>query len=100
MTSTQAHGGAARAAKLSPARRTAIAAKAAQARWARPLRPASKMDVARVEVALDVLRGALFQLTEAGCPKAAAKVRQAITSTDGALRHARRRLAAQETNRG
>lgn len=42
--------------------------------------------------ALVYLRRARNDLRAAGCPKAAAAVRRAVKSTEGALRHAQRRL--------
>ncbi len=94
--SDQSKGGYARAAKLSPERRIEIATKASHARG-RQIKPAGPLDIKRVELACQALRVALQQLSIAGCDKSAAKVRLAITSTDGALRHVQRRASAQET---
>lgn len=96
MMSDQSKGGYARAAKLSPERRIEIATKASHARG-RQLKPTNPGDVHRVQTAVIGLRIALRMLTAAGCEKSAAKVRLAITSTDGALRHVQRRASAQET---
>lgn len=97
--SIQSKGGRARAAKLTPAQRSAIAASGARARWrpvakGKALKPATMADVYRVELAVIALRTALKMLTTAGCEKSAEKVRKAITSTDGALRHVQRRARA------
>lgn len=62
----------------------------------RRLTPATAVDVLLVEAALFHLRRARRDLRLAGCPQAAAKVARAIKSTEGALRHAHRRVAETE----
>lgn len=61
---------------------------------ARKLRPADQASVYCVNIAAKLLRDALEMLKVADCPRAAEKVRRALKSTDGARRHANRRLAA------
>lgn len=91
----QSRGGKSRAAKLSAERRVEIASGAAQARWGRrPLKPANAADVLRVEAALVALQAALRLLVAGGSDKTAVRVRSAIKSCDGALRHVRRRAGA------
>lgn len=46
--------------------------------------------IEEIEIAEAKLRSALQMLKRAGCPKSADKVRSAIKSVDGALRHAKR----------
>ena len=60
----------------------------------RPLKPARPGAEARVHSALKQLRDVRDTLTAEGCSQAAAKVRAAITSTGGALRHMERRTVA------
>lgn len=60
----------------------------------RKLSPASPGDQAAVERALQLLRDARILLASANAPRSAERVRLAITSTGGALRHVRRRRAA------
>ena len=57
----------------------------------RRLKPASVTDVDDVREALQYLRMARDFLKSAGCPNALDRVRLAITSAGGALRHAERR---------
>lgn len=57
----------------------------------RPLKPANAQTVALVESALQDLRNARDKLAKAGASLAVEKVRLAITSTGGAVRHAQRR---------
>lgn len=59
---------------------------------ARPLRPATLQDVQAIDSAVVHLRRARDLLTGAGADKAAARVRLALSSADGALRHVDRRL--------
>lgn len=59
----------------------------------RKLKPADSIDVMFVEEALQRLISAQQLLKNADCPKALARVRAAISSTEGALRHVRRRAA-------
>lgn len=58
---------------------------------ARPLRPATAADVDDVADALALLIAARDKLARANAPQALKRVRLAITSTGGALRHARSR---------
>lgn len=60
---------------------------------ARPLNPASADQAGAVRDALQLLRDARDKLTAAEAPQALAKVRAAISSTEGALRHVGRRAA-------
>lgn len=60
----------------------------------RPLKPARAGAEQRVAAALRQLRDVRNTLTAEGCSQAAAKVRAAITSTGGALRHMERRADA------
>ena len=60
----------------------------------RPLKPARPGADHRVAVALRQLRDVRDTLTAEGCSQAAARVRAAITSTGGALRHIERRANA------
>jgi hypothetical protein len=60
------------------------------------IRPATKVDRARVSVALQFLANALEFLKDAHCPKAAEKVRRAIKSAEGAERHISTRMRATE----
>jgi hypothetical protein len=55
------------------------------------LRPSTIEQVRAVHDALDYLRKARDQLTFAEAPQAAGKVRDALKSTEGALRHIQRR---------
>lgn len=51
------------------------------------IRSATRAHVYLVGQAIDMLRTAAEYLTTARCPKAAAKVRRAISSAEGARRH-------------
>lgn len=51
------------------------------------IRPATRAHVYLVGKALDYLRDARRNLVTAKCPKAAAKVRVALKSAEGAMRH-------------
>jgi len=55
------------------------------------LRPATTKTVRDAKAALSHLRAALVYATDADCPKTAARIRAAITSAGGAVRHAERR---------
>lgn len=57
----------------------------------RPLRPALPGDVTKTRLALLHLRSARELLAEVGAPKALERVRLAIASAEGAVRHAERR---------
>lgn len=59
---------------------------------ARTIKPATWDQAANVEMALADLRSARARLKAADCPQAARKVRSALKSADGALRHVRHRL--------
>lgn len=59
---------------------------------ARPLRPADPAAVQAVDSAIVHLRTARDLLAMAGADKAAARVRLALSSADGARRHVDRRL--------
>ena len=61
---------------------------------ARKLKPATRYNVYDVGDALRCLMQARYYLQKADCPKALARVRAAISSTQGALRHVQRRAAA------
>lgn len=58
---------------------------------ARPLRPATRDDVASVDSAVAHLKAARDLLSAVGADKAAARVRAALSSADGARRHVDRR---------
>lgn len=62
---------------------------------ASPLQPASYADVRTAQQALEHLRFARDLLASVGAKKAAQRVRRAVASTDGAVRHIQRRHAAQ-----
>ncbi|HEY5411314.1 MAG TPA: hypothetical protein VIJ94_11375 [Caulobacteraceae bacterium] len=67
----------------------------------RPITPAQPRDETRVLRAINLLCDARDLLAEAGCRKAAAKVRLAISSAKGAERHMlHRRNATVEAERG
>jgi hypothetical protein len=55
------------------------------------IRPATQADVNNVAIALAMLQDARDLLTAAGAPQTLARVRLAISSAKGALRHARHR---------
>jgi len=55
------------------------------------LRPANLNTVRDAKAALSHLRAALVYALDADCPKTAAKIRAAIPSAGGAVRHAERR---------
>lgn len=59
----------------------------------RRLKPATIRDVHRVRRSLHLLRDARDELAEVGASRALQRVRAAITSTEGALRHVERRAA-------
>lgn len=59
---------------------------------ARPLRPATRQDVAAVDSAVAHLKAARDLLQGVGAEKAAARVRLALSSADGARRHVWRRV--------
>jgi hypothetical protein len=59
----------------------------------RRLKPATELQVLRVEQALRHLAAARELLKDAGADKAIAKTRLAIASAEGAQRHVRRRFA-------
>lgn len=61
---------------------------------ARTLRHASHATVTHAMRALALLKQAREELAKADAPQALARVRAAITSTDGAVRHAQRRAAS------
>jgi hypothetical protein len=61
---------------------------------ARKLRPAGRWTDVEVRMALARLREARDLLKSADCPQTLARVRKAITSAEGALRHATRRVMA------
>lgn len=63
---------------------------------ARALKPATPRDVHKVRVSIERLKDARDQLLEAGADTAAAKVRLALSSAEGALRHVIRRAAETE----
>ena len=58
----------------------------------RRLRPAGARTLEDIRVAYGHLRSALDYLRRAGCPASAKKVRSALKSTEGAHRHAQRRV--------
>lgn len=58
---------------------------------ARPIQPADDATVAAARLALERLREARNLLELAGAPRAADRVRLAITSAGGAVRHAESR---------
>lgn len=60
----------------------------------RQIKPASHADVRMVKRALEDLRRARNALTHTGCRSAAAKVRKAMKSCEGAVRHVERRVMA------
>ena len=60
----------------------------------RPLKPATVASVANVAQAVALLKTARDLLAREGCDLAAGRVRLAISSADGALRHVRRRADA------
>lgn len=60
----------------------------------RLLRQANALSVFEVRKAVQLLRAARDELKRADCPVSLAKVRRAIKSTEGALRHAERRAQA------
>lgn len=62
----------------------------------RALTPATPSTVALVASALSDLKSARDKLAKAGASRAVEKVRAAITSTGGAVRHAGRRVAETE----
>lgn len=51
--------------------------------------PSREQRIMRITRAMQSLKDARFELEVAGCPKALDKVRKALSSTEGALRHAR-----------
>lgn len=59
---------------------------------ARPIRPATKTTAYDVEMAVAALRDARDILKNAGAPRAAAAVRKALKSAEGAYRHACHRM--------
>jgi hypothetical protein len=63
------------------------------------LRSANINTVRDAKAALSHLRAALVYATDADCPKTAARIRLAITSAGGAVRHAERRAWAAELQR-
>lgn len=58
------------------------------------MRPAEYYQVTSCKEAIDYLRNARFYLKHADCPKTLARVRSALKSAEGALRHAHRRYKA------
>ena len=60
----------------------------------RALKPATSDDVENVGIAVAMLLQARDLLRRAGCPAAAAKVRRALKSAEGAARHVKHRRAA------
>ena len=62
---------------------------------ARKVKPANQMQVNDTYAALELLQQARLRLKAAGCPKAMARVEAAIRSTQGAMRHAWRRLESE-----
>lgn len=60
---------------------------------ARPLKPADPESVVAVSGALAALKTARDTFARHGCEQTAARVRLAITSANGALRHIERRAA-------
>lgn len=60
------------------------------------LQPATIRDVHRVRLACERLRDARDALAQAGAVRAAAKVRRALKSAEGALRHVERRQRTTE----
>ena len=61
----------------------------------RKLTPATPRDRDRVQAAIEHLRFARHLLSEAKCQKTVARVRSALRSADGALRHVGRRSRAE-----
>jgi hypothetical protein len=59
----------------------------------RPLKPACQLDVQDVQTALQCLRRARDLLRNVGAERSLARVRLAITSTGGALRHIQHRAS-------
>lgn len=62
------------------------------------VRPITNAELAAVQRAERLLRESLGLLVEADCPRTAERVRRAIKSAGGAVRHAYRRLDAASTN--
>lgn len=62
------------------------------------IRTATSTTIVDVETACRHLRAARACLSQANAPRAAQKVRHAIKSAEGALRHARHRLARSQTS--
>lgn len=63
----------------------------------RPLKAAAKADRVAVASAIKHLKRARDDLAFAGADKAADKVRAALKSAEGALRHVERRIAVSNT---
>lgn len=57
-----------------------------------PIKPATEQDVKDIEFAFGHLRRARELLARADAPRALERVRDALSSTEGALRHVRHRL--------
>ena len=63
---------------------------------ARPLKPASELDMLAVRHAQRKLREAIRLLRAAGCPRTLARTRLALSSAAGAVRHIERRHFSEE----
>lgn len=64
---------------------------------ARQMKPANHHDVVLVMAAIDQLRAARINLKDAGATRAVERVRKAIASAEGALRHVHHRKMHTDT---
>jgi hypothetical protein len=94
--SMQRQGGIARAAKLTPQRRSDIARAGAVARWGKPraekpkpVTAPTKADIDTAETALILLQSIRTQFRKLGCPKTAERIELAVSSAKGAVRNLR-----------